>query len=636
MCGIAGYITIKSQRRAGEMIAIANTMADAMQHRGPDSGGVWISDEVELALAHRRLSIIDLSSSGSQPMHSYTGRYVIVFNGEIYNHRALRRELASCGSVFRGHSDTEVVLAGVERWGVRQTIGKCIGMFAIALWDVREAILYLIRDRMGEKPLYYGWQKDTFLFASELKAMRSHPEFIGEICRDSLSLYFRHKYIPAPYSVYRDIFKLEPGTILEMSIRRNLLNSSLRHYRKTTYWSLKRVAEEAESSGYNGSSEDAVGNLEMLLLDSIEGQMVADVPLGAFLSGGIDSSTVVALMQRLNPEPVNTFCIGFQEQGYDEAGHAKRIAQHLGCKHTELYMTPRQVMDVMHRMPHVYDEPFADASQIPTFLVSQLARQHVTVSLSGDAGDELFYGYTVYTLLARRWAIARRLRVVNRFFRELLVDLVGRLCKSSQRQQAVIRALLQAETFVDVYRAMVSANAAPSELVLNSVEPATVFSGGELPKLSRPENVIMVLDGLSYLPDDILVKVDRAAMACSLETRIPLLDHRIVEFAFRLPLKIKCRDGRTKWPLRQILYKYVPPDFVDRPKKGFSVPLNQWLRKELREWTYDVLSAESIKQDGILNPSVVRNYLDDHMSGQHDHTETMWNLLMFQSWLHSN
>ncbi len=636
MCGIAGYITIKSQRRAGEIIAIANMMAGAMQHRGPDSGGVWISDEVELALAHRRLSIIDLSSSGSQPMHSDTGRYVIVFNGEIYNHRALRRELASCGSVFRGHSDTEVVLAGVERWGVRQTIGKCIGMFAIALWDVREAILYLIRDRMGEKPLYYGWQKDTFLFASELKAMRSHPEFIGEICRDSLSLYFRHKYIPAPYSVYRDVFKLEPGTILEMSIRRNLLNNSLRHYRKTTYWSLKQVAEEAESSGYDGSSEDAVSNLEMLLLDSIEGQMVADVPLGAFLSGGIDSSTVVALMQRLNPEPVNTFCIGFQEHGYDEAGHAKRIAQHLGCKHTELYMTPRQVMDVMHRMPHVYDEPFADASQIPTFLVSQLARQHVTVSLSGDAGDELFYGYTVYTLLAKRWAIAQRLRVVNKFFRGLLVDLVGRLCKSSQRQQAVIRALLQAGTFVDVYRAMVSANAAPSELVLNSIEPATVFSCGELPKLSRPENVIMVLDGLSYLPDDILVKVDRAAMACSLETRIPLLDHRIVEFAFRLPLKMKFRDGRTKWPLRQILYKYVPPDFVDRPKKGFSVPLNQWLRKELREWTYDVLSDESIKQDGILNPRVVRNYLDDHMIGRHDHTETMWNLLMFQSWLHSN
>jgi asparagine synthase (glutamine-hydrolysing) len=397
VCGIAGYFTVNNERNNGEMTAIANGMANAIEHRGPDSSGVWVSEQVGLALAHRRLSIIDLSTNGNQPMCSQNGQYVIVFNGEIYNHRELRQELLSCGKTFRGHSDTEVILAGCEEWGVEQTIKKCVGMFAIALWDVKGRNIYLIRDRMGEKPLYYGWQKGTFIFASELKAMRRHPDFQGDIDRNSLSLYFRHRYIPGPYSVYKDVYKLEPGMILRISVSKTFRNGNNEGYEKLRYWSLNEVVKEVEFRKYGGA-EEAVNALEGLLVKSIEGQMIADVPLGAFLSGGIDSSTIVALMQRLSSKPTKTFCIGFKEQGYNEAVYAKKIARHLGCEHTELYVTPQQLMDVIPNMPRLYDEPFADGSQIPTFLVSRLARQHVTVSLSGDAGDELFYGYSAYSL----------------------------------------------------------------------------------------------------------------------------------------------------------------------------------------------------------------------------------------------
>jgi len=397
MCGIVGYFTVGNKRSIGEMVETANGMADAIEHRGPDNSGVWVSDEVGLALAHRRLSIIDLSANGNQPMCSENGQFIIIFNGEIYNHRELRRELLSRRRVFRGHSDTEVILSGCEEWGVEETISKCVGMFAIALWDVEDRELYLIRDRMGEKPLYYGWQNDTFLFSSELKAMRRHPDFQGDIDRNSLSLYFRHNYIPAPYSIYRGVYKLEPGMILKLSISEALRKDHAVGYDKLKYWSLKEIVEDAEFHQYDGSAVEAVSTLETLLVKSIEGQMIADVPLGAFLSGGIDSSMIVALMQRLSSKPVSTFCIGFNEHGYDEAVYARQIARHLGCQHTELYVTPRQAKDVIPTIPRLYDEPFADPSQIPTFLVSQLAREHVTVSLSGDAGDELFYGYNVYS-----------------------------------------------------------------------------------------------------------------------------------------------------------------------------------------------------------------------------------------------
>ena len=635
MCGIAGYFTVNNERNNGEMAAIANGMANAIEHRGPDSSGVWVSEQVGLALAHRRLSIIDLSTNGNQPMCSENGQYVIVFNGEIYNHRELRQELLSCGKTFRGHSDTEVILAGCEEWGVEQTIKKCVGMFAIALWEVKGKNIYLIRDRIGEKPLYYGWQKGTFMFASELKAMRRHPDFQGDIDRNSLSLYFRHRYIPGPYSTYKDVYKLEPGMILKIAVSKTFRNGNAEGCEKLRYWSLSEVVVEAEFRKYGGAVE-AVNKLEDLLVKSIEGQMIADVPLGAFLSGGIDSSTIVALMQRLSSKPIRTFCIGFEEQDYNEAVYAKKIARYLGCEHTELYVTPQQLMDVIPNMPRLYDEPFADGSQIPTFLVSRLARQHVTVSLSGDAGDELFYGYSAYSLLFKRWNIARRINIGNKLARDVILKLARWVCNASRKQLGVVRSLLASETYIDVYRSMISLNHDPCELVLNSHEPATVFSNSDLwPKMSGKENIIMALDALSYLPDDILVKLDRAAMACSLETRIPLLDHRIVEFAFRLPFDIKFREGMTKWPLRKILYKYVPPDLVERPKKGFGIPVGKWLRNELRGWTYDSLDKRTIKEDGVLNADVVQQYLSEHMHGQQDHSEVIWSILMFQCWLHN-
>lgn len=635
MCGIAGFFTVNNRRSKDEMEKIARGMADAIEHRGPDSDGVWVSEDVGLAFAHRRLSVIDLSTAGNQPMHSEHGQYVIVFNGEVYNHAEMRQELISCGRVFRGHSDTEVILAGCEEWGVEQTIKRCIGMFAIALWDVGARTLNLVRDRMGEKPLYYGWQNGTFIFASELKAMRRHQDFQGDIDRNSLALYFRHHYISGPYSIYEGVNKLEPGMILGIPLSKTLEKGDTGNWQKVKYWSLKEIVEDGESCPYDGSAVEAVSTLEALLEKSLQGQMIADVPLGVFLSGGIDSSTIVALMQRLSSKPVQTFCIGFRERGYNEAAYAKEIARHLGCQHTELYVTPRQAKDVIPSIPQLYDEPFGDASQIPTFLVSQLARKHVTVCLSGDAGDELFYGYDVYPLLFKRWNIARRIHIGNALARDIIVKLIERVCNASQKKLAVTRALLSSETYIDVYRSMVSENADPCGLVLDSHEPATVLSRRESwPNISSKENTVMILDALSYLPDDILVKVDRAAMACSLETRIPLLDHRIVEFAFRLPFSIKFREGVSKWPLRQILHKYVPRDLVQRPKKGFSIPLARWLRNELREWSCDMLSSNQIKNDGMLSVETVQKYVSEHMNGRQDHSRAIWSLLMFQCWLH--
>ena len=635
MCGIAGYLKVDNTRSKAQIATIVNEMANTMVHRGPDHGDTWVSEEVELGLAHRRLSIIDLSANGNQPMYSENRRYIIVFNGEIYNHRELRQDLLSRQKVFKGHSDTEVILAGCEEWGVEQTITKCVGMFAMALWDIEERQLYLVRDRMGEKPLYYGWQNRTFLFSSELKAMRKHPDFQGDIDRNSLTLYFRHNYIPAPYSIYRGIFKLEPGTILKLSLSEVLKRANAANYEVSKYWSLKRIVENAESHQFDGSAAEAANTLEDLLAKSIEGQMIADVPLGAFLSGGVDSSTIVALMQRLSSQPVNTFCIGFNEHGYNEAAYAKQIAKHLGCKHTELYVTPRQAKGVIPTIPRLYDEPFADPSQIPTFLVSQLARKHVTVSISGDAGDELFYGYNVYSLLFKRWNIARRINIGNKLVQDIILMLAQVVRNPNQKQLAVLRDLISSGSYVEVYRSMISVCPEPCGLVRDAREPATVFSDGELrPDISNKENTVMALDALSYLPDDILVKVDRAAMACSLETRIPLLDHRIVEFAFRLPFNIKFREGVSKWPLRQVLYKYVPRKLIERPKKGFSVPLNSWLREELREWAYDLLDNNTIERDGILNADRIRKYLSEHMNGQQDYSRIIWCLLMFQCWLH--
>jgi asparagine synthase (glutamine-hydrolysing) len=625
-------------------------MAETLVHRGPDDGGVWVDEVACVALAHRRLSILDLSPAGHQPMTSASGRYVIAFNGEIYNHLDLRLALEKTGAGtvvplhWRGHSDTETLLAGFDAWGIRGTIERCVGMFAFAVWDRKERALMLGRDRVGEKPLYYGWQGRTFLFGSELKALKAHPSFQAEIDRGALCLFMRHNYIPAPHSIYRGISKLLPGHLLTVSAERQ-------EPELEAYWSLTDVAESGCRNALDGSAQEVADELERVLRLAVRQQMVADVPLGAFLSGGIDSSTVVALMQAQSEKPVKTFTIGFNEEGYNEAVHAKAVARHLGTDHTELYVTPQNALDVIPRLPRLYCEPFADSSQIPTFLVSQLAKQHVTVSLSGDAGDELFGGYTRYVLGHRLW------RKLSRFpvgIRAVVVSAIRAISPSAwNRILSPIRALapsryrmtlvgdklhkgagvLAARRIDELYLGLLT-HWNPAELVLDAREPATVLNGGA-PTLAGLDDVqrMMALDAMTYLPDDILVKVDRAAMAVSLETRVPFLDHRVIELAWRIPQAMKLRDGAGKWILRQVLYRHVPKELIERPKMGFGVPIDHWLRGPLREWAEDLLAEDRLKREGFFVPAPIRQKWKEHLSGVRNWQYLIWDVLMFQAWL---
>ena len=632
---IAGYYTDDANTSTDEMVASAQSMVDAMVHEKSIPSDIWVSEGMGLVLAKCRLAASAEAMQNTQPIHVSNGRFAIVFDGEIYNSSELRREIISNGAMIRGRSCAEVLLSGFEKWGVEQTIRRCVGMFALALWDISDRELYLIRDRMGEKPLYYGWQNGTFLFASELKAIRGHPSCEGVMDRESLALYFRHNYIPAPYSIYKGVYKLQPGTMLRVSLGNT--SQTDRHVRTSTatYWSLKEVMESAECGNGDYSPEDVANTLEGLLLNAVRGQIASDLALGAFLSGGIDTSTVVALMQRLSPTPVSTFTLGCEDKAYDEAIYAEQIARHLGCHNTAINVTPRHAKEVIPKIARLYDEPFADSSQIPTFLVSQLASKHVRAILTGDAGDFLFYGSSTYPLLFKRWNIARRVNINNRFFQNMVLKLTQLLFKANKKQLAVVKSLLSSGTYVDLYKAMNSTIPDPCKLVLNSTEGIDIFSNSErLPAISSEENTILALDALSFLPDDILVKVSRAATGCGLETRMPLLDHRVVEYAYTMPFEYKYRDGVSKWPLRQVLYKYVSRDLIERPKKGFSVPLGAWLRNELREWACDLLDRNTIKQDGILNADRVQEYVAEHMEGRQDHKRIMWGILMFQSWLH--
>lgn len=642
MCGITGLLS--NQTVSSDHLS---NMANAMPHRGPDDSGIWHNDDTGIGLAHRRLAIVDLSPAGHQPMHSSSERYVIAFNGEIYNHNKLRAELekANIAHHWRGHSDTETLLATVEAWGIEATLQRCIGMFAIALWDKKTQTLTLARDRLGEKPLYYGWQDDTFLFGSELKALNAHPAFHAEINRDALCLYMRHHYVPAPYSIYQGIHKLLPGTWLQVS-------RAQREPHIKTYWSGVDVSHQGKTNPFTGSPEEAVNALENLLKDAIGQQMMADVPLGAFLSGGIDSSTVVALMQAQSSKPIKTFSIGFHEERYNEAAHAKAVAQHIGTDHTELYVTPDECMQVIPRLPSLYDEPFADSSQIPTFLVSQLARQHVTVSLSGDAGDELFAGYNRYQLTADTWA---KLSRIPRPIRQWAAKAITSVSPASWNRiantlKSVIPAFSQwantgdklhkgagvmaSHSAADLYLGMVSGWQHPTDVIIGGTEPPTSLTG-HLPDLSHLNTVerMMVLDLLTYLPDDILCKVDRAAMGVSLESRVPFLDHRVVEFAWSVPLEYKLRDNQTKWVLRQVLYRHVPKELIERPKMGFGVPIDSWLRGPLRDWAEDLLSESRLRQDGYFNPAPIRQKWKEHLSGQRNWQYHLWDVLMFQAWL---
>jgi asparagine synthase (glutamine-hydrolysing) len=650
MCGFVGFLGGSAQYAQAGDEAMLKRMADTIAHRGPDDAGYWCDLDLRVGLGHRRLSIVDLSPTGHQPMLSPSSRYVIAFNGEIYNHMLLRQELefAAQAPAWRGHSDTETLVAGFDAWGIQGTVERAIGMFAFAVWDRQDRVLVLGRDRIGEKPLYYGWQgrgDDTvFLFGSELKALRAHPAFENNINRGALSLQLRHNYIPAPYSIYEGIAKLPPASLLTVSLQQ-------RAPIVRSYWSAAQAAESGVAKPFAGRAGQAVDTLEGLLRDAVRRQMMADVPLGAFLSGGVDSSTVVALMQAQSSRPVKTFSIGFHEQDYNEAEHAKAVAEHLGTDHTELYITAEQAMAVIPRLPTLYDEPFSDSSQIPTFLVSQLAKQHVTVSLSGDAGDELFCGYNRYQMTANLWGklspaplplrrlVASGLTSISpQAWNRLAAAVEGLLPRSARFANAGDKlhkgaGVLASMSSDALYRGLVSHWHDPASVAIDGHEPPTLLTG-DAPALDGLDNVqrMMALDMLTYLPDDILVKVDRAAMGVSLETRVPFLDHRVVEFAWRLPQSMKLRDGQTKWALRQVLYRHVPKELIERPKMGFGVPIGDWLRGPLRDWAESLLDETRLRHEGFFNPAPIRKKWKEHLNGEHNWGYPLWDVLMFQSW----
>lgn len=644
MCGLWGVLGARLDE------ADICRMGATLHHRGPDDAGVWLDADAGITLGHRRLAILDLSPAGHQPMLSACGRYVVAFNGEIYNHLDLRTELAAAGAapVWRGHSDTETLLAAIAHFGLTAALTRMTGMFALALWDRQQRVLHLVRDRLGEKPLYYGWLGRSFVFASELKALRVHPHWRGEVDRAALTLLLRHGYVPAPGSIYRGIHKLLPGSVLTLAADGS--------FTTVAYWSARCVAEQGQAQRFAGSEAEALQELERLLMRAVGRQMLADVPLGAFLSGGVDSSTIVALMQAQSARPVRTFTIGFHEAGYNEAEHALAVARHLGTEHTELYVTAQQALDVIPRLPLLYDEPFADSSQIPTFLVAQLARRHVAVSLSGDGGDELFGGYNRYFLGRSLWRqvgwLPRPLRaglaagllglapeIWNRTLASLTGLLPGQWRHANLGDKLHKLAGVLAVSGPDaLYRGLVSlwpdaaAAVAGSEVVapwpvLNPLDdPAAQAS------LHDFTERMMFLDLVSYLPDDILVKVDRAAMGVSLETRVPLLDHALVEFAWQLPLTMKIRAGQGKWLLRQLLDKHVPAALIERPKMGFGVPLDVWLRGPLRDWAETLLAEERLQREGHFHAAVIRQKWQEHLSGRRNWQYALWNVLMFQSW----
>ena len=650
MCGLAGILGPPGAAGDDTLRATALRMADTLRHRGPDDGGAWSDAAAGVALGFRRLAIVDLSPEGRQPMASASGRYVLAFNGEIYNHRELRRELEAAGSgPFRGHSDTEVMLSAFGHWGLAGAVGRFVGMFAFALWDRDERALHLGRDRMGEKPLFYGRAGSAFLFGSELKALRAHPDFRAGVDRDALALYLRLGYVPAPYSIYQGIRKLPPGTTLTIAAGAGDEPGPV------PYWSARRAAEAGAARPFEGTEADAADELERLLRDAVGRQMVADVPLGAFLSGGIDSSTVVALMQSQSPRPVRTFTIGFHEAGYDEAGHARAMARHLGTDHTELYVAPAEARAVIPDLPTLFDEPLADSSAIPTSLVSRLARRDVTVSLSGDGGDELFAGYDWYPRVARLWG---RVGAVPRPIRRAAAGALGCLsARAWDRPLGLLRPILPGDLArratgdrVHALAELIGRPRGPEDvhalarslwpgtrIVPGAVEPTTALTdrsawadlGGDA--ASRAS----YLDQVTYLPDDILAKVDRASMGASLESRAPFLDHRIVEFAWRVPMAWKVREGRGKWLLRQVLTRHVPPALVERPKMGFSVPIGAWLRGPLRDWAEGLLAEDRLRADGLLDPVPIRRRWREHLDGRRDWQDHLWAILMYRSWAES-
>ena len=641
MCGFAGYF--KGINYGDELLY---KMGNALLHRGPDDSGLWFDKSEQIGFAHQRLAVIDCSPAGKQPMVSATGRYVLVFNGEIYNHLKLRLKLKN--KIFKGHSDTETLLASIEEFGLEKSLKSTEGMFALALWDRKKKELYLARDRIGEKPLYYGWQGEgsgaSFLFGSELKSIKQHPAFASEINRDAIALLLRHNYIPAPYSIYQGVSKLEPGSILKIS--HETLKPKIH-----TYWSAVFEINSGVAHPFTGSANDAINKLEELSMEAVGKQMASDVPLGAFLSGGVDSSLIVALMQAQSEKPIKSFSIGFNEKAYNEAGYAKKVANHLGTDHTELYVSSESAMNVIPKLPELYCEPFSDSSQIPTFLVSQLAKEHVTVSLSGDGGDELFCGYNRYHLASNLWSkisilpMPIRASIANAItsFSPESLNKLSKFIPSSGKFNHIGDKLhkgadaLNSKTIDELYLNLVSQFDAPVSVVIGGREPLTHLTSNthNFSELSNVQKM-MALDLITYLPDDILVKVDRAAMGVSLETRVPFLSHKIVEFAWTLPQSYKLRDGKTKWPLRQILYRHVPQKLIERPKMGFGIPIDSWLRGPLRNWAEGLLDESRLQREGFFHVEPIRRKWEEHLSGKRNWQYHIWTILMFQSWLEAN
>ncbi|GLQ97649.1 asparagine synthase (glutamine-hydrolyzing) [Dyella mobilis] len=650
MCGLTGFWQWRGASREA-LRNQAEDMSRRLTHRGPDDGGLWCDESVGIALAQRRLSILDLSEAGHQPMHSACGRYVITFNGEIYNHLQLRGRLAAEGAapVWRGHSDTETIIACFAAWGIERTLRLSVGMFAFAAWDRQQRTLTLARDRMGEKPLYYGWCGDILLFGSELKALKAHPSFDARIDRDALTLFLRHDCVPAPYTIYRGVLKLQPGHLLRMSM------DAPRNAQPEAYWRYNDVVAKGLSEPLECSDAEAADALENQLRESISAQMLSDVPLGAFLSGGIDSSTIVALMQASSRRPVKTFTIGFDENGYDEAVHAGAVAEHLGTEHTELYIRPEDALAVIPKLPSIFCEPFGDSSQVPTFLVSQMTRREVVVALSGDGGDELFGGYNRYLTARTTWrrmlhvprfarqAVAGTLRTISPASWDRLMERAGpllpkrwRLAAPGEKAHKLAEVLLSSNG-QSFFLNVASRWKDPASMVIGASEPSTLLTNeAAWPSTGDLAQWMMAMDAQSYLPDDILVKVDRAAMANSLETRVPMLDHRVVELAWRLPFHQKIRHGQGKWLMRQVLYRHVPKALVERPKMGFAVPLDSWLRGPLRDWAESLLSENRLRQEGYFDPAPIRQKWDEHLSGRRNWQYALWTVLMFQAWLEAN
>jgi len=647
MCGLIGF-----SRCAGiDAAQVAYGMRDSIRHRGPDAGGTWFNDEDSIVLGHQRLAVLDTSQMGHQPMLSACGRYVIAYNGEIYNHLDLRSVLnKDKGIAWRGHSDTETLLACLSTWGVHETLRALVGMFAFALWDKQDKVLTLARDRLGEKPLYWGWSGNVLLFASELKALKRHPKFSAQVDTMALALLLRHGYIPAPHSIYKGIEKLLPGHLIQIPIQGNAdLSKAAKPGR---YWSLSMTAGHGSDAYFCGSPADATNILEKQLSISIAGQMISDVPLGAFLSGGVDSSTIVALMQVQSNVPVRTFTIGFEDAGFNEAQYAAAIARHLHTEHNEMYVKGSDALAVIQRLPSIYCEPFADSSQIPTFLVSQMARQQVKVVLSGDGADELFYGYRRYAVIAKMWKLSQ---VLPQPMRNVLISVLRTLPSSHwDKIFAVLRPLLPANLRVSMPGEKLHKMAD----ILSLSDPLLFYQRafslwGDTKKILSDNSGMDVqqVDGVlwagddsfcrqmmasdiqTYMPDDVLVKVDRASMATGLETRAPMLDHRFVELAWRMPLCYKVRHGQSKWILRQVLYRYLPKSLIERPKMGFGVPLAEWLRGSLREWAANLLDETRLEQEGYFHVELVRSMWHEHLSGKKDWHHHLWAVLMFQAWL---